>query len=242
MAFVNFQNVTLSYPIYNSRGFSVRNQLIRIGTGGLIESESGHVDHIKALRDITFSIKEGDCVGLIGHNGSGKTTLLRTIGGIYEPNSGIIEIEGNIATLFDQTACMEIELSGYDNIRRILLLLGSTKEQAENKIKEIEEFTELGNFLDLPVRTYSTGMAMRLNFAISTSLEPEILLVDEIFEAGDKSFKEKAKKRINNLISSSKIFIFASHSMEMIKEYCNRIFILDHGILVEENLNYLKDA
>ena len=240
MAYIKFENVTLKYPIYNNRGFSLRTQLLRIGTGGLIESEVGSIKYITALNNVSFEVNDGDSIGIIGHNGSGKTTLLRTMAGIFKPEEGIVETKGKLATLFEQQALMENELSGYENITRVCLLLGLSINEAKKKIQEIEEFTELGNFLQFPVRTYSAGMSMRLSFAISTSINPEILLIDEIFGAGDESFKIKAKKRIDILISSSKIFIFASHSKEMIKEYCNRLFIMDHGTLKEENLNYLN--
>jgi len=237
MAYINFENVSLRYPIYNSRGFSLRNQLIRISTGGLIESEAGHVNYVTALKNVSFEIREGDSIGIIGHNGAGKTSLLRTIAGIYTPNSGNISISGKLSTLFEQGAGMENELSGYENIIRVLMMLGTSKKDS---LKKIKEFTELGNFLQFPVRTYSTGMAMRLNFAINTSVNPEILLIDEIFGAGDEAFRNKARIRINNLINSSKIFIFASHSIDMIREYCNRLFILEHGILKEEGLDYIS--
>ena len=240
MAYINFDNVTLRYPIYNSRGFSLRNHLLRVGTGGLIDSEVGSVNYITALKNISFKIKEGDSVGIMGHNGAGKTTLLRTIAGIYRPNSGNIAIQGKFATLFEQGACMEVDLTGYDNIYRMCLMLGIKKKEVEKKIGEIEEFTELGNFLQLPIRTYSTGMAMRLNFAISTSEEPEVLLMDEIFAAGDQAFQIKARLRLNGLIDSAKILILASHSMEMVKEYCNRLLILEHGILREESIKDIK--
>lgn len=237
MASLLFDNVTLKYPVYNSRGFSLRNQIVRWGTGGLIESEAGRVNYITALNNISFEIKEGDCIGLVGHNGAGKTSLLRTMAGIFNPSSGKITRIGTISTLFEQGACMEIELSGYENITRMGLMLGLSKKDIKTKMKDIEEFTELGDFLNLPVRMYSVGMAMRLNFAVATSIKPEILLIDEIFGAGDKDFKEKAKKRITNLIDSSKIFVFASHSMEQIKEYCNKIFYLDHGILAIKSIS-----
>ena len=131
---------------------------------------------------------------------------------------------------------MDPELSGYDNIVRMGLLMGMTVREAQQKIPEIEEFTELGDFLQLPVRTYSSGMTMRLMFAVASSVQPEILLIDEMFGTGDAAFQEKAKQRVVSLIANSKIFVFASHSHELIKEYCKRLFVLEHGTLREEAL------
>lgn len=236
MAKLIFENVTIQYPIYNSRGMSLRNQLLRLGTGGRIEAEAGHVSLVTALKEVSFELQDGDSVGLVGHNGAGKTTLLRTMAGIYAPTHGRIITDGSLATVFEIGAGMDPELSGYDNIVRMGLLMGMTVREAQQKIPEIEEFTELGDFLQLPVRTYSSGMTMRLMFAVATSVQPEILLIDEMFGTGDAAFQEKAKQRVVSLIANSKIFVFASHSHELIKEYCKRLFVLEHGTLREEAL------
>lgn len=239
MARLAFENVTIQYPIYNSRGMSLRNQILRWSTGGKIESEAGHIKLVTALRDVSFELADDDSVGLIGHNGSGKTTLLRAMAGVYKPVSGKVVREGRLATVFEIGAGMDPELSGYDNIVRMGLMMGMTPTQARGCIPNIEEFTELGDFLQLPVRTYSSGMTMRLMFAMATSVEPEILLVDEMFGTGDAGFQEKARARMKYLISSSKIFVFASHSYDLLREYCNRIFLLDHGTLREVGLDAL---
>jgi len=233
MARLRFDNVTVQYPIYNSRGMSLRNQLVRIGTGGRIESESGHMTLVTALRDVSFELKDGDAVGLMGHNGAGKTTLLRAMAGIYTPTAGQIVREGKLATVFEVGAGMDPELSGYDNIIRMGLMMGMSPNEAHASISDIEDFTELGDFLQLPVRTYSSGMIMRLMFAVATSVQPEILLIDEMFGAGDSAFRDKAHARMKSLISSSKIFVFASHSHELLREYCKRVFWLEHGRLSE---------
>lgn len=240
MAIIKFDNVSLRYPIYNNRNLSFRNQLLRLSTGGIIESEAGKMNYVTALNNVNFEINEGDFIGLVGHNGAGKTTLLRTMAGIYTPNSGTIITEGIISTLFEQGACMEIELSGYENIIRMCQIYGLSKKEAFSKISDIEDFTELGDFLNLPVRTYSTGMSMRLSFAVATAIAPEILLIDEIFGAGDQAFREKANKRLSKIINSSKIFVFASHSMDLIKKYCNKIFFLNHGNIEIKNISFIK--
>ncbi|HSV85646.1 MAG TPA: ABC transporter ATP-binding protein [Levilinea sp.] len=226
-----FENVTVQYPIYNSRSMSLRNRLVSLGTGGRIEAEAGHVNLVTALKEVNFTLKDGDTIGLVGHNGAGKTTLLRTMAGIYAPTQGRVIREGRLATVFEIGAGMDAELSGYENILRMGLMMGMTSAEARAAIPEIESFTELGDFLQLPVRTYSSGMMMRLMFAVATSIKPEILLVDEMFSAGDAAFQEKAKARMRALINSAQIFVFASHSPELIKEFCKRVFRLEHGLL-----------
>ncbi len=236
MASIVFEKVSLQYPVYHSRAMSLRNQLVRLSTGGRIESEAGHVNLVTALKDVSFELRDGDAVGLTGHNGSGKTTLLRAIAGVYAPTTGRISRQGGIATVFELGAGLEPELSGYDNILRMSLLMGMTIPRAKENISDIEMFTELGDFLQLPVRTYSSGMTMRLMFAVATAVEPEILLIDEMFGTGDSQFQEKARARLGRLIDSSNIFVFASHSQELLKTYCNRIFNLEHGNLTEIKL------
>lgn len=232
-AHLTFNNVTVQYPIFNSRNMSLRNHLIRISTGGKIEKEAGHTQIVTALQNASFDIREGDAVGLIGHNGAGKSTLLRTMAGVYTPVKGQVTRTGRVATMLDIGAGMDTELSGYENITRMSMLLGLSKAQIQANVKDIEEFTELGNFLSLPVRTYSAGMATRLMFAVATSTKPDILLVDEIFGTGDAEFQEKARERMISLIRSVGIFVFASHSLDIVRQYCNRFFYLEHGIVRE---------
>lgn len=236
MAHVTFDNVTLRYPILNSHGISLRNQLLRISTGGLIEQEAGHSVTVTALKDVSFSLNTGDAVGLVGHNGAGKSTLLRTIAGIYHPEQGKVTCKGKIATVLEIGAGLEPELTGYENIINLGMMMGLSVSECKTITPEIEEFTGLGDFLHLAVRTYSSGMTMRLMFAVATSVTPEILLIDEMFSTGDTEFQEKSQKRIRNLISNSKIFVFASHDPKLIKKYCNRIIQLEHGSLTELDL------
>ena len=242
MAKLAFENVTVQYPIYNSRGMSLRNQILRLGTGGKIEAEAGQINLVTALNDVNFKLVDGDSIGLIGHNGSGKTTLLGAMAGVYTPISGKVIREGSLATVFEIGAGMDLELSGYDNIVRMGLMMGMTPTQASECTPDIEEFTELGDFLQLPVRTYSSGMTMRLMFAVATSVKPEILLIDEMFGTGDLRFQEKARSRMKSLIESSKIFVFASHSHDLLKEYCNRFFRLEHGALSEVDITDLESS
>lgn len=235
MAHIKFENVTVQYPIYNAHSLSLRNQLVRISTGGLLEKESSNVVTITALSGVSFELSEGDTVGLVGHNGAGKTTLLRTMAGIYPPGVGEIQRQGRVSTIIELGAGLDIELSGYENIVRMGMLLGSSHGEMEAAIPGVEAFTELGDFLSMPVRTYSSGMIMRLMFAVGTAIRPEILLIDEMFGTGDAAFQEKAQSRMQELISTAKIFVFASHSQDLIKKYCRRVFSLEHGTLTELN-------
>jgi ABC-type polysaccharide/polyol phosphate transport system ATPase subunit len=233
MAHITFDNVTVKYPIYNGAAKSLKKTLVDVSTGGFLSKDPGEVLTIQALDKVSFKLSDGDSIGLIGHNGAGKTTLLRTMAGIYSPVSGTVSTDGKISTIIELGAGLDSELSGYENIYRLGLLLGMSKTQVQNLIPAIEDFTELGNFLEAPVRTYSSGMLMRLMFAVSTSNQPEILLVDEMFGTGDKGFQQKAQARMESIISSAKIFVFASHSEDLIKRFCNRVFELKHGSVHE---------
>lgn len=233
MALLKFENVTVQYPIYNAKSMSLRNKLVQISTGGIVSQAAAGVVTITALDNVSFELNDGDSVGLIGHNGAGKTTLLRTMAGIFTPVAGKVTRDGRVATIIELGAGLDEELSGYENIYRMGMLLGSTRSDIALMVPEIEDFTELGNFLQLPVHTYSAGMKMRLMFAVGTAVRPEILLVDEMFGTGDAAFQSKAQDRMRTLVENARIFVFASHSTALIKQFCKRIFSLEHGRLVE---------
>lgn len=235
-----FHDVTLRYPIYNNHSLSLRRNLVGIATGGKLLANSGHVTQVTALDKVSFTLKQGDAIGIVGHNGAGKSSLLRTMAGIYTPLEGRIERVGRVATMFEVGAGMDPELSGYENIMRMGMMLGLSRQEIQARIPEIEEFTDLGDFLQLAVRTYSAGMTMRLMFAVATCTKPEILLVDEVFDVGDEAFKERAAMRMREFIKSSQIFCLASHSPDAIAEYCNRVFVLNHGTLREISVSQLK--
>lgn len=232
MAHIEFKNVTLELPIYGASQQSLKKKLVSLGTGGVISSGE-RVNKVVALNNISFTIRDGDKVGIVGHNGAGKTTLLRTMAGVFKPTFGDVSIQGNISTIIDLGAGFDSQLSGFENIYRMGLLLGHSISDIDLLIPDIQDFTELGGFLDLPVGTYSSGMLMRLMFAISIANKPEVFIVDEMFGTGDKSFQEKAKRKMEDLISNSKIFIFSSHSEELIAKFCNRVLSLNHGVLTE---------
>lgn len=186
---------------------------------------------VEALRDLTLRIEHGERVGLIGLNGAGKSTLLKVMARIYPPTSGTTKIRGHVCPMFEFATGFEMNQSGRDNIRIRGLLLGMSRVEIEEKLPEITEFTELGEFLDYPVRTYSAGMFVRLAFAVSTSIDPEILLLDEVMGAGDIRFEEKARRRMLEFMEQGKILVFASHSPDLLRSFCKRTIWLDRGTL-----------
>jgi ABC-type polysaccharide/polyol phosphate transport system ATPase subunit len=233
MAQLTFENVTIEYPIFSAGSMSLRNKLVSLGTGGIIKKDGKGVTRVRALDNVSLSLGDGESVGLIGHNGAGKTTLLRAMAGIYAPTSGLVTRLGRTSTIIEIGAGMDEELSGYENIKRMALLLSDISLDLEELAASVADFTELGNFLELPVHTYSAGMKMRLMFAVATSINPEILLVDEMFGTGDQAFQDKAFKRMEELIDKAKIFVFASHSPELLDRFCTRKIRLLNGKIEE---------
>jgi ABC-type polysaccharide/polyol phosphate transport system ATPase subunit len=232
MAAISLDNVSLAFPVFNSRTTSLRHQLIRLGTGGLIGSDAGGHKVVTALSEISIQLRDGDRVGLIGHNGSGKSTLMRLMAGIYHPTSGRARVDGRVSTIFELGVGADPDLSGMENILRIGVMMGLSHSHTRSLVPRISEFTELGDFLELPVRTYSAGMAMRLYFAMALFSDPEILLIDEVFGAGDAAFQKKAQTRLEQQIFDSHIFLFASHSPELIRRFCDRCIVMSHGKMV----------
>ncbi|MDK4724018.1 ABC transporter ATP-binding protein [Rhizobium sp. CNPSo 3968] len=229
MTSISLQNVTVDFPIYNARGRSLKNRVMNIATGGSINSEGHGAVVVRGLDTINLELRQHDRIGLIGHNGSGKTTLLRVLTGVYVPTSGKIEIEGKCTSLINISLGIDPEATGRQNIFLRGALLGFRKEEMRSRLEEIEEFSELGGFLDMPVRTYSSGMQLRLAFSISTILQPEILIMDEWLATGDEGFKVKANKRLNELVEKTQILVIASHARELLEKNCNRVIWLEHG-------------
>ncbi len=229
MSKIILENVCLDYPIYNSAHNSLRRTIVNLGTGGVIFKNHNDISVVRALDNISINIQQGDKIGLIGHNGSGKSTLLRTIGQFYTPTSGKLLVEGNILPLFSVCTGMDLEKTGYENINLIGKLLNLSNKKIQEITPDIEEFSELSNFLNFPVRTYSDGMKIRLGFSIFTCLEPEILLLDEAIGVSDANFIEKAIKRAKVLYSKANILVIASHSTVIIEEFCNKVLWLNNG-------------
>ena len=231
MTHISLINVGIDIPIFNPGARSLKKKLIQGITGGsLHQSDQGPVV-VRALQNINLEFKHGDRVGLLGHNGAGKSTLLRVLSGVYKPTSGQVAINGQVASLIDISLGIDSEATGRENIFIRGALLGLSKKQINEQLEKIIEFSELGDFIDMPVRTYSSGMHLRLAFSVSTVIRPEILIMDEWLSVGDESFKRKAESRMQELVESTSILIIASHSQELLLKTCNRIVLLDHGLV-----------
>jgi ABC-type polysaccharide/polyol phosphate transport system ATPase subunit len=189
---------------------------------------------VTALQDVNLHVHEGDRLGIIGHNGAGKSTLLKVLAGIYPPTSGRRTVEGRISSLFDIALGFEMEATGWENINYRGYLQGETPRSIRAKMGPIAEFSELGRFLDMPVRCYSAGMLVRLAFSIATAIEPEILLVDEVLAAGDMAFQAKARQRMQAMMSRARLIVMVSHEMASIAKLCDRVVWMDHGRVREE--------
>ena len=201
----------------------------RIGPAVRLAGISHHYGAVAALRDVSLTLKDGDRLGLIGHNGAGKTTLLRLMSGVYPPLSGQALIEGKVSSFTDITLGMEPEATGWQNIIFRCVFLGLTFREANALAPSIAEFSELGEFLDLPVRTYSSGMFLRLAFAISTSVQPDIVVMDEMIGAGDQAFIDKARARMEDLLQRASILVLASHAEPLVRSFCNKVAWLEKG-------------
>lgn len=229
MARIELQNVSVEFPVYNVNARSFKNQFLRVATGGAVVEDANKHVVVNALKNVTLSLKEGDRVGLIGHNGSGKSTFLRLLARIYEPSDGRILVDGNVSPMLDISQGIEAEFTGIENITTRGTLLGLTRQQIREKTAEIAEFSGLGDYLNMPIRTYSSGMRVRLAFSISTSIKPDILLIDEVFGAGDSDFMTRARQKMISLLEQSSIVVLATHSDDLIKEFCNKALLLDGG-------------
>jgi ABC-2 type transport system ATP-binding protein len=227
---IETRNAWVEFPIFDAKARSLKKAFLG-KAGGTIGRNESNVVVIEALRDITMSLELGDRVGLVGHNGAGKSTLLRLLSGIYEPTRGVATVTGRVAPIFDLGVGMDPEISGFENIIIRGLFLGQTRKQMLAKVDEIAEFTELGDYLSMPLRTYSTGMRVRLAMGVVTSIDPEILLLDEGIGAVDADFLKKAQTRLQGLVERSGILVFASHSNEFLARLCKTAMWIDHGTI-----------
>ncbi len=233
MAHIIARDVVVQFPIYDTAHRSLKKQLIHATTGGRIARESGDRVTVRALDGVSFEIRAGDRVGLMGRNGAGKTTLLRMLAGIYEPVGGALDVDGRTATLLELFVGVDLDATGYENIMLRGLYLGLSREEIRSRADEIAEFTGLGDYLNMPVRTYSSGMQLRLAFAVSTAVDADIVLMDEWLSVGDAEFRPKARRRMEELMKRSSILVFASHDRALIGEFCNRVFWLEQGAISE---------
>jgi ABC-type polysaccharide/polyol phosphate transport system ATPase subunit len=232
MAKIDLTDVSLTFTIRPFKRITLKEYLVRLWRTQRTENPAVQ---IHALSGVSVSARDGDRLGVIGHNGAGKSTLLKVLAGIYPPTTGTVDIQGKICSLFDITLGFEHEANGWDNILYRAYLQGETpRTLRKEKIRAIAEFSELGDFLRIPVRNYSAGMMMRLAFAVATAIEPEVLLVDEVLGVGDLAFQKKAKARVEEMMSSARLMVMVSHDLSAIKTMCNRAIWLQHGAVMME--------
>jgi ABC-type polysaccharide/polyol phosphate transport system ATPase subunit len=229
MARISLKQVVVDFPIVNAAAQSLQLRLYQ-ALGGKLTAHHKIVV-VRALDGIDLELKDGDRLGLIGRNGSGKTTLLRVLAGVYPPTGGSASIDGSISSFTDLALGMDPEATGWDNIIFRCAFLGLSFREAKQLAPAIADFSELGEYLDLPTRTYSSGMFLRLAFAISTCIEPDILIMDEMITAGDAQFIQKAERRLHEIVGKANILALASHDMTIIESICNKVLWLDHGVI-----------
>ena len=231
MAFLRLRDLWVEFPIYQGGSRSLKKTLLAKTQGNLAKDARDRVN-IVALSEINLDVEHGDRLALLGANGAGKSTLLKVLAGIYAPTRGRLQASGRVSALLTPSVGLDPEATGRENIVLRGMYMDVHPHEMRARVNEIAAFTELGYHIDLPVRTYSSGMMMRLCFAVATSTRPDILLMDEWLGAGDAGFLSKARKRMDDFVSSSSILVLASHSIPLLQEWCNRAVLLDHGRIV----------
>ncbi|MDR6624377.1 ABC transporter ATP-binding protein [Caulobacter segnis] len=226
---IKLTDVDLDYFVYSLRSQSLRSAVFNLAVGGKMYKAAGDVAAVKALADINLEINEGDRIALVGHNGSGKTTLLKVIAGIYHPTRGDLHIDGDITSMIAINAGIDLEATGLRNIHKLGLMRRLPRKVIDTRVDAIAEFSGLGDFLHLPVRTYSAGMQARLMFSVATEFEADILVLDEWLSAGDADFVKKASLRMQRMVEEAKIVVLATHDLELVRRVCNRVCELKSG-------------
>lgn len=220
---IKAENISMRYLINTDRIQSMKEYVVKF-----LKREIKYKE-FWALKDVSFDVRKGEVMGIIGHNGAGKSTLLKVISGILKPTEGTLQVNGTIVPMLELGSGFDFELSGRENIFLNGAILGYSEKFLQDKYDEIVAFSELGEFIEAPLRSYSSGMVMRLAFSIATVVNPDILIVDEILAVGDAAFQEKSKKRMLELMGGGTTVLFVSHSLEQIREMCDRVLWLDHG-------------
>ena len=233
MTSIKVKDVTVEFTIFDANGRSFRHALLRGGNAGILQKTAKDRLVVTALNNVSFEAEHGDRIGLIGANGAGKTTLLRVVAGVYPPLRGEVRVDGDISPMFNISLGMQMDATGYENIRICGMMWGMTREEVAGRAEEIAAFSELGDYLNVPIRTYSAGMMARLAFAIATARDPDVLLLDEGIGAGDSRFLKKALARTRELMEHSSILMIASHSESIIRGYCNKVIWLHNGVMLE---------
>lgn len=228
MTALTCRGVGVEFPLFEAPARMLRNRLLNTATGGVLGADGGHVT-VRVLEDVTFDLRDGERVGLIGPNGAGKSTLLKVLGGVLPPTSGRVMIEGEVHALSSIDGIADPEITGTEHIVLLAALLGVPAARVEPRIDEIIEFSGLGDFARLPVRSYSTGMLLRLSFAVSTALGPDIFLLDEWLSVADAAFAARAYDRLQGMLATTRILVVATHSRELVERVCTRLIWLEHG-------------
>jgi lipopolysaccharide transport system ATP-binding protein len=231
LAYIKGCDLTVDFPTYTADR-SLKRSILKATTGGRLASDALARIAVRALDGLNFEIRPGDRIGLYGHNGSGKTTLLRVMTGAYAPTSGYLEVHGRVASLLDISMGMEGDATGWENILLRGLMMGMQPDEIRARMPEIGEFSGLGDYLNMPLRTYSSGMQVRLAFAVSTIVNADILMLDEWLSVGDEDFQKKAAVRLHELIEKSSIIVLASHSKDLLKSICTRVFMMERGKVI----------
>ena len=221
---ISVSHVTMDFRMDKNRTTNLKEYVVNLLTG------KSRVEHFHALEDVSFTVEQGSITGLIGHNGAGKSTILKIISGIYKPTAGRVETRGRIVPMLELGSGFDAELTGRENILLNGAILGYTKDFLLPRVEEIIAYSELGDFIDMPLKTYSSGMLARLAFSIATVVEPDVLIVDEILSVGDEHFRLKSRARMLELMQSAgTTVLFVSHNLEQLREMCDRVIWLDHG-------------
>ena len=220
---IEVNNVSMVFRMDLNRPSGLKDWVINLATG------KRNIQEFHALTDVSFHVNKGEVVGIIGRNGSGKSTLLKIISGIYKPTGGTVDLKSNVVPMLELGSGFDQELTGYENIFLNGAILGYTEQYLKSKLDEIIAFSELGEFISMPIKTYSSGMMMRLAFSVATVVNPEILIVDEILAVGDEFFQKKSFARMQELMSGGTTVLFVSHSLAQIRQMCNRVIWLENG-------------
>jgi lipopolysaccharide transport system ATP-binding protein len=231
---VELEDVSIDFPLYHGNARSLKRTMVAAASGRRLATDPQHRVVVQALRRISFSLAPGDRLGLIGGNGAGKTTLLRSLAGIYAPVRGRIRVVGQLHALLDPSLGMHMELTGRENIMLRGLYSGFSRARIDRLAQDVQDFAELGEFIDLPLRIYSAGMVVRLGFALATAIDPQVLLMDEWFLAGDAGFMDKARARLERMVRGAEILVLSSHQHGVIAEWCTRVIWLDQGRIVAD--------
>lgn len=231
---ISLRGVDLVYQILSGSRASLRGSVLNALVGGVIGQDGGGRILVRALDNFNLQVEEGERVALYGHNGSGKTTALRVAAGVYEPTRGLVEVRGSVSAMLDINVGMSPEATGRSNVRLLGLHRGLSLRAINNMMDDIEKFSQLGEFFDLPIRTYSAGMMSRLGFAFATALDPDILILDEWITPGDAEFLKRASERMVSHAANARALLMASHSIGVIKDVCTRVVVLERGYILDE--------